>query len=195
MERPDEAGRSACVAQFESADNMTDVLAALGALADADVPERRPALDRFRARWLDDAQVIDKWFSVQARSRLPGTLDRVRALMDDPLFSPRNPNKVRAVVGAFCAGNPAQFHAADGSGYAFLGEQVRRLDGSNPQLASRLLGAFGSWRRLDADRQRLVEAELATILRLPKLSRDQFEVASKLLAVTATEHETDRAVG
>ena len=191
MERPDETVRAQCLAQFERADNMTDVLAALGALADADVPERAPALAAFRTRWQHDALVVDKWLSVQARSRLPGTLEQVRALLRDPLYTARNPNKVRALVGAFCSGNPAQFHATDGSGYAFLGEQARQLDASNPQLAARLLGAFGSWRRLDASRQALVQAELEAILKLPTLSRDQFEVASKLLAAPA--RDTDAA--
>jgi aminopeptidase N len=185
MERPDAAGVARCRDQLEQADNLTDALAALGALANADVPERQPALDAFRARWRDDPLVLDKWLSLQATARLPGTLDRVKALMHDPAFSLRNPNRVRALVGAFCHGNPAQFHAADGAGYAFLGEQVRTLNASNPQLAARLLGAFGQWRRYDPARQARVEEELEAILKLPELSRDLFEVATKLLAAPA----------
>ncbi len=187
MERPDAAARALCQAQLNAADNLTDALAALTALANADVPERQPALDAFHARWRDDPLVLDKWFSIQAMSRLPGALARVRTLMDDPAFSLRNPNRVRALVGAFCHGNPVHFHAADGSGYAFLGEQVRALNGSNPQVASRLLGAFGPWRRYDADRQARVQAQLEATLRLPDLSRDLFEVATKLLAAPARD--------
>ena len=185
MERPDATVVARCRDQLEQADNLTDALAALGALANADVPERQPALDAFRARWRNDPLVLDKWLSLQATARLPGTLDRVKALMRDPAFSLRNPNRVRALVGAFCHGNPAQFHAADGAGYAFLGAQVRTLNTSNPQLAARLLGAFGQWRRYDPARQARVQAELEAILQLPELSRDLFEVATKLLAAPA----------
>ncbi len=185
MECNDGESARVCMAQFERSDNLTDALAALTALANADVPERQVALDAFHARWHDDPLVLDKWFSIQAMSRLPGTLDRVRGLMDDPAFSLRNPNRVRALIGAFCHGNPAQFHAVDGGGYALLGETVRTLNASNPQVAARLLGAFGQWRRYDAGRQALVQAELEATLKLPGLARDLFEVATKLLAAPA----------
>ena len=128
-------------------------------------------------------------FSIQAMSRLPGTLARVRELMGDAAFSLRNPNKVRSLVGAFCHGNPAQFHAADGGGYALLGETVRTLNASNPQVAARLLGAFGQWRRYDDARQALVQAELEAILKLPGLARDLFEVATKLLAAPVNRRD------
>jgi len=190
MERPDTVTRALCTAQLDSADNLTDSLAALAALANADVPERQPALDAFHARWHSDPLVLDKWFSIQATSRLPGRLATIRALMRDPAFSLRNPNRVRALVGAFCHGNPAQFHATDGSGYAFLGEQVRTLNGSNPQVAARLLGAFGQWRRYNPVRQALIQVELESILKLSELSRDLFEVATKLLASAAREQGT-----
>jgi aminopeptidase N len=182
MERPDTTTRALCMAQLDGADNLTDGLAALTALANADVPERQPALEAFHTRWKTDPLVLDKWFSIQASSRLPGTLENIRSLMGNPAFSLRNPNRVRALIGAFCHGNPAQFHAADGTGYAFLGEQVRALNASNPQVAARLIGAFGQWRRYDPIRQALIQTELEAILKLPDLSRDLFEVATKLLA-------------
>ena len=189
MERADAAATALCVAQFERADNLTDGLAALTALANSDVPERQAALDAFHAQWHDDPLVLDKWFSIQAMSRLPGTLARVRELMADPAFSLRNPNRIRALVGAFCHGNPAQFHAADGGGYALLGETVRTLNASNPQVAARLLGAFGQWRRYDDARQALVQAELEAVLKLPGLARDLFEVATKLLAAPVNRRD------
>ncbi|RLA38400.1 MAG: aminopeptidase N, partial [Gammaproteobacteria bacterium] len=184
------APRAPCTAPPHSPDKLTDSLAAPAALANADVPERQPALDAFHARWHSDPLVRDTWFSIQAPSRLPGRLATIRALMRDPAFSLRNPNRVRALVGAFCHGNPAQFHATDGSGYAFLGEQVRTLNGSNPQVAARLLGAFGQWRRYNPVRQALIQVELESILKLSELSRDLFEVATKLLASAAREQGT-----
>jgi len=185
MERPDETVRALCVDQFEQADNMTDALAALTALANADVAERVPTLRAFHSRWHADPLVLDKWLSIQATSRLPGTLERVRELMDGPAFSHGNPNRVRALIGAFCSANPAQFHATDGSGYRFLGEQLALLDERNPQIAARLIGAISQWRRYDTARQALMQQELETILQRPNLSRDLFEVASKLLAAPA----------
>ncbi len=174
--------RRTCVAQLENADNMTDQLAALQMLADSDGEERAQAIAAFETRWRDDPLVMDKWLSAQATSHLPDTLDRVRALLEHPCFDRRNPNRVRALVGAFCHGNPVRFHAADGAGYRFAAEQVIAIDPANPQVAARLLGAFSRWRRFDDARQALMRAELERVLAAPGLSKDCYEVASKTLA-------------
>ena len=174
--------RRTCVAQLENADNMTDQLAALQMLADSDGEERAQAIAAFETRWRDDPLVMDKWLSAQATSHLPDTLDRVRALLEHPCFDRRNPNRVRALVGAFCHGNPVRFHAADGAGYRFAAEQVIAIDPANPQVAARLLGAFSRWRRFDDARQALMRAELEHVLAAPGLSKDCYEVASKTLA-------------
>jgi len=173
--------RAACIAQLQDADNMTDALAALRMLANSEGPERIEALAAFEQRWHGDPLVLDKWFALQATARLPGTLDEVRRLMAHPNFDLRNPNRVRALIGAFCHGNPLHFHAADGSGYRFLTEQVLAIDSFNPQIAARLLGAFGRWRRYDTARQGLMHSELEAILGTDGLSRDSYEVASKLV--------------
>ncbi|MFP5410292.1 MAG: aminopeptidase N, partial [Gammaproteobacteria bacterium] len=102
--------------QLVSAGNMTDQIAALATLANLDLPEREAALADFYARWQNEALVIDKWFAVQATSRLPGTAARVRALMQHPAFDLKNPNRVYALIRGFCGANPRHFHAADGSG-------------------------------------------------------------------------------
>ena len=127
---------------------------------------------------------MDKWFSIQAMSKLPGTLDRVKSLMEHPVFSIRNPNKVRSLIGAFCSANPAHFHADDGSGYRFLAERVLELDGLNPQVASRLLRGMTRWRRYDDRRKGMMQAELQRILAFGKLSRDVYEIAAKSLEET-----------
>lgn len=176
---PDPDLRSLCVAQFDSADNMTDSIAALACLVNTDGPERGKALDDFYDRWQDDHLVLDKWFALRASSSLPGTLADVKSLLDHSEFSIRNPNKVRALIGAFCAGNQLRFHAADGSGYAFLGDQVLVLDDLNPQVAARLLAPLGQWRRFDAKRQGLIRDQLARVAAKPGLSRDVYEIASK----------------
>ncbi len=107
-------------AQFDSGRNMTDVLAALVALAATDSVERRAVLDAFYAEWHDDALVLDKWFAIQAMSPLPGTPEAVRSLAAHPDFDLRNPNRVRSLVGSFASANQVRFHDASGAGYRFL---------------------------------------------------------------------------
>ena len=169
-------------AQFDLAANMTDVLAALAVLTDIDCPERAAALDAFYRRWESDPLVTDKWFALQARSSLPGTLDAVRALATHPAFNRSNPNRVRALIGAFTQGNPLHFHAKSGEGYAFLAAEVLALDPGNPTLAARLVQPLGQWRRYDAARQGLMRAQLDRILATPGLSPNTYEMVSKSLA-------------
>ncbi|MFM7029061.1 MAG: aminopeptidase N [Chakrabartia sp.] len=175
----DHAGPLA-LAQFEAADNMTDRLAALGVLANGAAAERQPALQAFYDRFAGNALVIDKWFSTQALSSRSDTLVAVQALRDHPDFTLHNPNRVRALAGAFSM-NQLHFHAADGAGYRFLADIILALDPINPQTAAKLLPPLGRWRRLDAARQALMRAELERILAAPDLSKDVFEQASKSL--------------
>ncbi len=180
MHAPEAEVETLCLAQYRAAHNMTDVMAALALIADSDHPEREAVLGDFRARWTDDPLVLDKWLSVQAAARRPDTLGRVIALMDDPAFSIRNPNKVRALIGAF-AGNVVRFHASDGAGYTFLADRVLELDPLNPQVAARMLRVMARWRRYDPARQALMRHELERVATAPGLSRDSYEVAAKSL--------------
>ena len=182
MQLDDPAVRSNCRHQLETADNMTDALAALACFADACTPDRDDRLEWFEKRWRDDPLVLDKWFSLQATSCLPDTLDRVRKLTRHTGFDIQNPNRVRAVIGAFCHANQRRFHDASGEGYRFLSEHVLAIDAFNPQSAARLLSAASRWRRLDADRGALLRGELERILAASGLSKDCYEVAKKFLA-------------
>jgi aminopeptidase N len=175
-------GTQLAKAQFDAQQNMTDVLAALTLLADIDSPERTEALAAFYRRWEDDPLVVDKWFGLQARSALPGTVAAVHALADHPAYTRANPNRVRALAGAFSQGNQLHFHSASGDGYAFLADEVMALDGPNPALAARLVQPLGQWRRQDAARQALMKAALERILAKPGLSPNTYEMVSKSLA-------------
>jgi aminopeptidase N len=170
-----------CYAQFRSADNMTDAMAALACLANVEAPEREPALDAFYAKWQHEPLVVDKWLAVQASSRLPGALARVHQLLSHPAFDIKVPNKVYALIRGFTA-NHVRFHAADGSGYAFLGDQVIALNALNPQVAARMARGFDRWKKFDAQRQNRARAQLERIRDTPGLSRDVSEIVTKALA-------------
>jgi aminopeptidase N len=175
------AGVARADRHYRGADNMTDAMAGLAVLANCAAPERAAALADFYRRWQHDPLVVDKWLTLQATSTLPGTLPEVERLLAHPAFQLKNPNKVRALIGAFAHANPVRFHAADGGGYRFIAERVRELDPRNPQVAARLAGAFGRWRRFDGRRQELMRTELERILATPKLSADVAEVVGKTL--------------
>jgi aminopeptidase N len=176
----DKAAAALADIHYRKATNMTDMIAGLAALSRIASPKRQAAFDAFHERFKSNPLVLDKWMALQAGSSLPGTVEQVRALMKHPAFDMRNPNRVRALIGAF-SGNHLRFNAGDGSGYALVGQVVRDLDSINPQVAARMAGAFENWRRYDHARQNLMRAELEAAVKLPNVSPNMFEVASKML--------------
>ena len=167
--------------QFTEADNMTDRQGGLGVLANSDAPERAEALASFYDRYRGNGLVLDKWFTVQALSTRDDALEQVEALAAHPDFTLTNPNRMRALVGAF-ASNQRAFHDRSGRGYRFLADMILAVDKLNPQTAARLVPALGRWRRFDEARQALMRAELERIVAAPGLSKDVLEQASKSLA-------------
>ena len=167
--------------QFERARSMTDAEAALAALTGLDGRERELALDAFYRRWKHDPLVLDKWFRLQAVAPQVATFERVVALTSHPDFTLRNPNRVRALLGAFALANPARFHAQDGSAYAFFAGKVLELDALNPQLGARMVSAFNQWKRFEVTRRAAMRAELERIAAHPKLSRDTSEIVNRAL--------------
>jgi len=167
--------------QFQSADNMTDAMAALTWLAQIECPERDKALEEFHARWQDEPLVVDKWLAVQAGSRLPDALGRVQRLLKHPAFDIKVPNKVYALIRTFSA-NHVRFHAADGGGYAFLADQIIALNALNPQVAARMARGFDRWKKFDAGRQGKARAQLERIRDTDGLSKDVAEIVTKALA-------------
>ena len=172
-------------AQFESANNMTDRLAALTALANAGSPVAEKlsarALQQFYREFKHEPLVIDKWFTLQAMAHTAdvGTL---RKLMQHKAFTLTNPNRARSLIFSFCNGNPAKFHAADGSGYTFWAEQVLALDAINPQVSARLARTLDRWRKYTPALQASMEIALRHVAKSNKLSRDVREVVTKSLA-------------
>jgi aminopeptidase N len=168
--------------QYQTADNMTDRMAALGTLSLHAVPERVAAFDDFYQRYRDDPLIIDKWLALQAMTPDPATLDRVRALIGHPAFSMTNPNRVRSLIGAFAQSNPTQFNRPDGAGFEFVVDRILELDPANPQVAARMTTAFRSWRALEPTRRARAQAALQRIAAAPKLSRDVGDIAERALA-------------
>lgn len=169
--------------QFNQARTMTDQISSFALLCNTDRSLVREAvIQQFYQQWANNELVLDKWFTIQASAELPLVLQHVRELMKHPAFAIKNPNKVRALIGAFCQANPLYFHAIDGSGYAFLAEILIQMDAINPQIAARLATPFTRWQRLDKKRQQLMIDELKQLV-THDLSGDLREVIEKSLAV------------
>lgn len=167
--------------QYQAANNMTDTMAALQILVHNNAPQCEQALASFYERWRHDPLVMDKWLQVQATAPGAETLHRVKQLMSNPVFTLKNPNKVRSLLTSFARINPTGFHLADGSAYEFIADQVLALDALNPQIAARLIAAFNAWRRYDTNRANLMQAQLNRITASKSLSKDVYEIASKAL--------------
>ncbi|MFH0783709.1 MAG: aminopeptidase N [Pseudomonadota bacterium] len=168
-----------CVDQYRSATNMTDCIAALANLVNLDHEIRQEVLADFYSKWADDTLVLDKWFTLQAFSILPGTLDNVVLLTKNKSFSIENPNKVRALIGAFCSNNHVRFHEITGAGYTFLADKILELNIINPQIAARLVAPLINWKRYDRKRQDLMRGQLERIAGNQDISRDVYEIVNK----------------
>ena len=173
-------GGALAATQFAEADNMTDSLAALGAMVSHGAEGAEQALHVFRERWRSDPLVMDKWYVVQATSPADGSFERIEALAET--LNWRNPNKFRSLIGAFAVSNPVHFHQASGAGYRFFADWLIRMDEANPQTAARVGGAFETWRRYSPARQTLMQAEMERILASETLSKDMGEIIGRIIA-------------
>lgn len=175
-----------CEQQYRTANNMTDVMAALTQLVNSESDNAQQlaqiALADFYQKWLHESLVVNQWLSVQAMCVRPDTLAKVKALQSHAAYDAKNPNKIRALVAGFCVNNPVNFHALSGEGYEFLVDQIIQLNTQNPQIASRLLTPLTKWKKYGPQRQALMKAQLERIMAQPDLSKDVFEVVSKSLA-------------
>jgi aminopeptidase N len=180
-ELDDERAHQLAQTQYDNANNMTDRIAALGALANGSAPGRDAALARFYQEFEQEALVVDKWFALQATGRNTDVA-AVRKLMQHPAFTLKNPNRARSLLFSFCNGNPARFHAPDGSGYAFWAEQVIALNAINPQVAARLARTMDRWRKYAPALQSQMRAALDKVASTRGLSKDVLEVVTKSLS-------------
>lgn len=176
-----EQGENLAKAQYESADNMTDQMAAFRSLVHHETGSANDIIEAFYQQWSKDNLVMDKWFMVQATIPHAAAKERVKELFDHDDFDIRNPNRVRSLLGAFCSVNPVCFHDVDGFGYKLLGTYIETIDAMNPQIASRLCVPLTRWKRYDEGRQQLMKSELERLISLPALSKDVTELVEKSL--------------
>jgi aminopeptidase N len=167
---------------YHNSDNMTDTLAALFAAQYAELPVFAELSADFASNWQHDIQVMDKYFSLMACDPGSAVFTHLTQLSMHPLFSWKNPNRVRALYGAFSMRNPEQFHRADGQGYRTLAEVVAIMDPINPQVAARLVTPLLAWQRFSDQRSSYMLAELKQLATTPNLSNDLYEKISKSLS-------------
>ncbi|HHQ69216.1 MAG TPA: aminopeptidase N [Halothiobacillaceae bacterium] len=176
------AWRRLATEQYHHADNMTERFNALVALSVRDTQERETTMAEFAQTYQDDPLVMDKWFALSAQLVEPDQTDRLLKLEAHPLFSIKNPNRVRALVGSFARNNLRAFHAASGSGYKYVSDKVIELDAINPQIAARLATVFSRWQRFDGNRADHMRAHLERMIERDDCSSDLNEIARKALS-------------
>ncbi len=179
MALDNEASRAICIKQFESAQNMTDQIAALGQLSHLETSKNIAYFNAFYQQWTNEDLVIDKWFALQACSEKTDALEGIKKLLDHPLFDMKTPNRVRSLIGAFASANPLHFNAKDGSGYKFIADNIITLDAINPQIAARLANSLSRWKKFDIARQQLIKAQLSRIQSHRPLSNDVLEIVTR----------------
>ncbi|MEN8146629.1 MAG: aminopeptidase N [Campylobacterota bacterium] len=176
----DDAINALCLKQYDESVTMTDRIVALDFLENFVPDLAQERLSHFYERYKEDTLVMNKYLSVLSASEREGTIDRVQALQNDPVYDVKVPNLVRALLGVF-ARNAVAFHAPTGHGYAFLAEKVIELDTINPQIASGLTAAFRSYSRLNPENKELMKEALEMILSEKEISANVYEIVEKIL--------------
>ncbi|MTH98947.1 aminopeptidase N [Roseibium sp. RKSG952] len=178
----DKPGTSDLVRQrYDTATNMTDRIAALTTLVHGQHAGMDDALAAYLDRYRDTSLALDKWFMVQATAPADEAFDRIMALTKHSLFDRTNPNRLRALVQSFASANLVQFAHESGRGFRFVADTVLETDKNNPQIASRLLTSFRSWRIFESGLAALANQELLRISSEAQLSRDTRDIVDRCL--------------
>jgi len=167
--------------QYFSANNMTDTIAAISSANSAQLECREKLMDDYSEKWKHDGLVMDKWFALQGSNPEKNALEVIKSTMHHEAFSLKNPNRIRSLIGSFLNMNPVRFHSKSGEGYQFAGEILKELNGSNPQVASRLIDPLLKYRKFDETRQNLIKAELEKLKAMDNLANDLYEKVNKAL--------------
>jgi len=170
-----------CLKHLEDADNLTDILASLTAFANSNYPKREQILEEYYQKWQDQPDLVDEWLALHATIKLPGTLERIQNLIQQSRFNIKNPNKVYALIRAFCENNHINFHAENGAGYKFLANQVLAIDKFNPHLAAAIAAPLTRGYKLDKTRKLLLQQQLIRINKESTLSKNVYEIINKAI--------------
>jgi aminopeptidase N len=176
-----EQGAALCLQHYEHATNMTDRMAAMTSIAQIKGDLREKLFLQFEQDYANEPLAMDKCYALQSTLPEEDVLERMEDLMQRPSFSWTNPNRLRSVVGSFAMNNPSQFNRLDGKGYAFLADVIIKIDPQNPQMASRLMTAFSTWRTMESQRQLSARQVLERIAATPNLSRDTDDIVRRSL--------------
>jgi aminopeptidase N len=166
--------------QYWNAENMSDRITALWLLADSNAASREDVLKDFHETWKNDSVVLNKWFSVQATTMRPQTLEDVKALTKHPSFSLTNPNNVYSLLRAF-GGNLVRFHDPSTEAYKFYSDMILEIDPKNPQVAARLCSAFTFVKKLDPQMKERAKTEIRRMMATPTLSKNSRELLLPML--------------
>ena len=167
--------------QFKSATNMTDEMGALGVLVDSNSVYKAEALNAFYTKWKSETLVIQKWLSVQAIASDDSAYETILKLEKDSVYDRTIPNLVRSLLGQFVATNKVQFNHPSGRGYKLIADRMLELDKLNPQVASRMASGFKDYKRTPKNLQDLMKVELERIIKTEGLSKNVYEIVSKIL--------------
>lgn len=166
---------------FKMASNMTDEIGALGVLVNSESAHKEEALKAFYDKWKHETLVMQKWLTVQATASQDSTYETILKLEKDAVYDRTIPNLVRALLGQFVANNKVQFNHPSGRGYKLVAERLLELDKLNPQVASRLASGFKDFKRTPKALQDLMRPELERIIKTDGLSKNVYEIVSKIL--------------
>lgn len=167
--------------QFKSASNMTDEIGALSTLVNSNSSFKEEAVKTFYSKWKHETLVMQKWLTVQAAASYDSTYETVLTLEKDPVYDRTIPNLVRSLLAQF-AMNKIQFNHPSGRGYKLIADRMLEIDKLNPQVASRLASAYKDYKRLPKNLKELMKPELERVLKSEGLSKNVFEIVSKILA-------------
>ncbi|MDQ7045891.1 MAG: aminopeptidase N [Sulfurimonas sp.] len=166
--------------QYIDSVTMTDRVVAFDILENTSDTLSSFAQEDFYTKYKDNTLVMNKYFSILAASQRKGTLDRVMALQNDEVYDEKVPNLVRALVGVF-ARNYKSFHDKDGFGYKFVADKIIQIDAINAQMASGLAGAFKVYEKMNEVSKKLMKIELERLILADNLSKNTYEIISKIL--------------
>lgn len=167
--------------QFTNASNMTDEISSFALLTRYENDKREESITKFYEKWNHETLVMQKWLGAIASSPLDETYERVLKLENDPVYDKTVPNLLRSLIGSYIR-NSVHFHHPSGRGYQFLRERILEIDAINPSMGSRLSSAFNEYQKLLPAHKELMKKELETIMNADNISKNTYEIVSKVLS-------------